>query len=569
AKLLYTGWHPVARVDVVDTPAARYAPGLSLRFRGDIPKQLGVTVDGEGLMPLTKRSTSENLGFIDYLPQSLPYSVLKPEKVLIVNPRGGFSVMVALHHGVENVHVVETNPLLVEIVKNNFSSFTGGLYRDPRVTTWSGGVRSFLAGNNQRYDLIELPMSESSAASATGVHGLVESYLYTVEAFQEYFGHLSERGALVVTRWLLPPPREEARLVSLAVTALEKMGVKHPDSHIAVIRSWGTVTILVKREKLSQEELDRIRFFCLSNGFDLVFLPGMREDEANRYNVFPEPIYHRLVKQLLDSEARNRLYNNYLFSIGPVTDDKPFFFHFFRWDKLLETYRSMGDKWQPFLEGGYLVPVILVQATIISIILLVLPLRGKLGPARGVVKAVVPFFVFIGSGYMLTEVVLIQKFMLFLGGPVYSVSIILTSMLISSGFGSLFSSGLSTTGKTLRVALLVVAGLILIYSQVLTLVTNQLLGEPLALRGTVAALLIAPLGFAMGIPFPLTIRRIGKTTPELVPWAWSSNACASVSSSVLAILLALIIGYTKVLFVGVVAYLLATTITKTKTFGET
>ena len=560
SQILFTGWNAFSRVDVFESPYVRYAPGLSYEYQGTIPSQLGLTVDGDGLTAITHYDGSpESLEFTAYLPMALPYHIDGREKVLILYPGGGLDVLVALYHNAEEIVTVEINPTIIEVVRDRFGNFSGHIYGGERVMVEVAEGRSYVKSGNESYDLIQLSMAGNVAVSSTGVYALSEDYLYTVEAMQEYYAHLTSEGLLCVTRWLLPPPREELRIVSLAVSALEGQGIDNPGGRIAAVRGWGTFTLLVKKSEFTQEEADVIREFCSDRKFDIVYLPGVSPSEVNRYNRFPEPYYYEMVKDILSSKDRQTFYADYVFDVTPVTDERPFFFHFYRWDKIVPIYESMGKKWQPFVEGGYLVPVVFIQALILSIIFILLPLRRfrRLGVAPGRWR-LLSYFLFLGLGYMFIEIVFIQKFILFLGHPVYAVSTVLFSLLSFSGLGSYFSGRLKGwSDRPLAFVLPLLGAATVIYAIALPFVFHQFLGRDLASRVLVSAATISPIAFLMGMPFPLGIVLTNERCPELIPWAWAVNGCASVLGSIMPVMIALSAGFSAVILLGGVVYLAA------------
>jgi glycosyltransferase involved in cell wall biosynthesis len=560
SRTLYTGWNAFSRVDIIESPYVRYAPGLSYEFRGSIPPQLGVTVDGDGLSGITHYNGDPNtIEFVDYLPMALPYHLGERSRVLIIYPGGGLSVLNALYHGAREVVAVEINPLILEEVRGEFGNYSGGIYEDDRVRVEVGEGRSYVKRSLEEYDLIELSWAGNVAASSTGIYALTEDYMYTVEAFQEYYSSLSPGGLLSVTRWLIPPPREEVRIVSLAISALEGLGVEDPGERVAVIRGWGTFTLLLKKGTFTPGEVERVRRFCTERSFDLVYIPGISPQEVNRYNRFPEPYYYEMVTRILSPLEREALYRDYLFDLSPVSDERPFFFHFYRWDKIISIYESMGRKWQPFVEGGYLAPLVFLQALLLSLVFILLPLyrfRGlKAAPGRW---RVLSYFLLLGLGYMFIEIVLIQRFILFLGHPIYAVSTVLFSILTFSGLGSLYTRKLKERlRRALTFILPLLASILLIYILALPILFQFFLGLEFPLRLLVSVAVMIPPSILMGMPFPLGITLTSRNAPDLIPWAWAVNGCASVLGSILPVIIALSLGFSTVLLLASIIYISA------------
>ncbi|OGD44283.1 hypothetical protein A3K69_00485 [Candidatus Bathyarchaeota archaeon RBG_16_57_9] len=553
SSLIETRWNAFSRIDVVESGYVRYAPGLSLRYGSYLPEQIGVFVDGDEVNAITRYDgRRSSLDFTGFLPTALPYALLEEPRVLIVDAGGGLGILTALYHGSSRIMAVEDNPIIVDLVRDKYASFSGSIYQDEKVEVQVSDGRSFIQGRQDSYDLIELSMTGGASASSTGIYALSEDYLYTVESFSGFIGHLSENGFFSVSRWLLPPPREDVRVVSLAIAALESMGVSEPWRHLAVIRSWGTINLVVGRSPLSQEEISAVRLFCRERGFDIVYVPGVDPSEVNVYNRFPEPIYYNIVSQLVDSADREEFYSNYLYDISPTTDDKPFFFNFFKWDRLVETYDTLEKRWQALIEGGFLVPIVLLQALALSILIVILPLY-RLGGS--VEKSGLLYFFLIGLGYMFIEITTIQRFILILGNSVYSISMVLFSLLLSSGLGSYYSGRIEPRSRNHMLIIQGLGGLSILYGLIFRL-EWALLGLDFGARLLLSFIFIFPLGFLMGMPFPIGIRMHEASGGSFVGWAWAVNGCASVLGSIIPVTMALYLGFPNIYVAAGVLYLL-------------
>jgi hypothetical protein len=563
-KVLDTYWNAYSRVDVVDSPLVRFAPGLSLVYQQSIPSQIGLTIDGDHLTAITRYDPHDPpVAFLSHMPDALAYHVMKVDRALVIDPGGGLGVLMGQVLGARKVDVVFGNSLVFEALSERYESFAGGILRDPRVNAVVMGSRSFIRQTANTYDVIQYSPLTSLGASSTGIHGLYENYMFTVEAITDLFGHLRPGGVFSITQYLLPPPRQEIRLVHLVLEALGRMGISEPERHIAAIRSWGTFTLLLKRTPLSDSEIQAIKSFSRRNRFDTVHFPGMTQREANRFNRFPRPIYFEMVQNLLADARREQMVREYLFDLRPVTDDRPFFFNFFRFKKTIHLYKSMRNKWQPFLEGGYLVPVVLIESIIASILLIILPLvfgrRSSSSARQGSRFSNLAYFALLGWGYMFVEIVLIQKLILVLDHPVYAMTTVISALLVSSGLGSLVSQRMRE--PRLRITLVVIVPLVgclvLGYLWLIPVAIERLLGLGLVCRELMTVTLLFPLGFFMGMPFPLGIRLLKQIDPDTIPWAWCANSCFSVMGAVLSVVLALGIGFSWVLFMAGAVYLAA------------
>jgi hypothetical protein len=451
-----------------------------------------------------------------------------------------------LSQGAASVVAVESNPLTVEAA--------GAVYQQPRVRVVTEQGRSYARRSTETYDLVHLALTDSYRPVTSGAYSLGERYDLTVEAFQDYLSRLQPDGLLLIERWLQMPPSETLRAGALAIEALRRTGVEDPGAQLVVLRSWQVSLILVKNSSFTHDELRRVRSFAQVQGLDLVALPGLTEAEANQSNLLPEPVYYRAFRQLLEDPAA--LLAVHAYDVRPPTDDRPFFFHFFRWTQARAVWDQMGKTWQPWGGSGYFVLVaLLVVALFSSAVLILLPLAVRKRrreatdePARRVVL----YFGALGLGFLFVEIPLMQRFIQFLGQPIYAFASVVASLLFFSGLGSLAAPRLSGR-RTLP--LLVLA--ILLYPWALPPLFRALLGAPLAVRLVTTAASLAPLGFLMGIPFPTGLAWLRRRGPRLVPWAWAINGCASVLASISAVVLALSFGFSWVLVAAALAYTIA------------
>ena len=564
ARVLETHHDLSARLDVIESDAVRFSPGLSLEFEGTLPGQLGLCLDAGHLNAVTRDTGHPgDLTFTEFLPSAVPYVMGTPSRVLIIEPLGGLDILTARHHGAKHITATHSTPLALKVMRGSLSDFSGNLYGKDVVSVEEEG-RSFLVRCEKRFDVIQLPLTNSMGAASSGLYGLSEDYTLTVEAFQAYIRALSPRGFLTVTKYLLPPPRHELRLAALACAALQDLGAAHPDEHVAAVRSWGTFTLIVKKTPFDAGEIRRMKDFCRRLRFDVVHYPGIQRSEANRYNRFPGPLYYDMIRKILNPGSDEGFYDAYLFDVRPVTDDRPFFYHNFRGDKAAQLYRAVGHKWQLFLEGGYLVHLIFFQALVIGCILVALPFAGKSRPSS---SWFLSYFGLIGTAFMLTEICLVQRFILFFARPAQAFAVVLFSVLVTSGLGSYFSrnftvrkeKGEGAAGNRLGpAAFLVITPLLLLaYGVFLDRILLAALVWPLWMRHGAAFLIILPLGFVMGMFFPTGIRILSLQRGEAIPWAWAVNASVSVVGSVLAVVIALSWGFSMVLSTAALVYGLA------------
>jgi hypothetical protein len=554
---------PLGLVSAVRSGAIplRHVPGQSLASTAEPAAQIGLFVDGEGPSPITAFDGNlASVAYLDLTLGALPYHLLKAPEVLILGAGGGTDVLLALSKGAARIDAVELNPQLADLVAMRYADFAGGLYQRPEVRLHIAEARRFVATSRQRYDLIQLPLLDSFAATSAGNVSLHESFVYTVEAIADYLDHLAPGGYLAISRWLKLPPRDSLKLFLTALTALERTGVPAPERRLALLRSWDTTLLLVRNGPLGTEELARIRAFADKRSFDLAWLPGLRAAEANRYNILPQPWFFEGARALAGPD-RDDFLAQYKFNLAPATDERPYFFDFFEWRALPELWRVALQSGSGLLDWGYLILfATLVQAALLSLVLILLPLWLGLRTRTAYASRwrVAAYFGAIGLAFLFVEIAAIQRFTLFLGHPLYAVAVVLAGFLVFAGVGSGCSAALARrSSRALELAIGAIALLAIAYLLVLPPLFRALLALPDAARIGLGLALIAPLAFAMGMPFPLALAQLKEGDPDLVPWAWAVNGCASVLAAILATLLAISLGTTVVMLAAVLLYLVA------------
>jgi hypothetical protein len=545
-------WNGFSRVDVVRSGSIRSLPGRGFRCRDVPPPQIGLTVDGDDLSPISQIAPGfTEAAFTDCLLLALPYRLKANARTLVLEPRGGFDVLVALAQGAQEVTVVEPNPLIISAVEEQ-GAWAGDLYADPRVSVFSEEGRAYARRARDRYDIVALSLAVPQRPVTSGAYSLAEDYGYTTEAFADYVDRLDDGGLLVVTRWLQVPPSESIRAFALAVEAVEEAG-GDPSTSIVALRSYQQMLIMARKGPFTEEELSAIRAFATPRAFDLVYLPGIRAEEVNQHNIMEEPVYHRACVELLQADDRNEWYRDYSFDVKPPTDDHPFFGHFFKWGQAPEVLAMAGHTWQPFGGAGYFVLLAMLGMSVLAAgILIMLPLamrrraRSEQRPALGVTLV---YFALLGVGYLCVEIPLLQHFILFLGHPAYAMATVLFALLLFSGLGSLLSRR-----APLQTVLILLPPVVGGYAMGLPLLFTATLGVPPGGRLLIAVLALAPLGLLMGMPFPKGLALLRRKTHAPIAWAWGINGAMSVVASILAALLALSFGFSVVLALGAACY---------------
>jgi len=559
---------PLGRLSVIASPSVplRHAPGLSLATSLAPPEQFAVFTDGDGMSTMTRFTGElEPLAYLDQQTMALPFHLLERPATLVLGAGGGTEVLRALYHWASRIDAVELNPQTLALVRREFGEFTGHLYERPEVSLHLAEARSFVEASRGRWDLIELALLDSYAASAAGVLALNESPIYTIEALESYLDHLSPGGMVAIIRWLGNPPRDTLKLLATAIAAVEARAVSNPrdlgaSERLVVLHSWDTAMLLMKNDRFTRDEIVALRGFTAERQFDLDWYPGIAGDEANRFHRLANPTLYDAALALL-GPGRSTFLADYRFDIRPATDDRPFFFRFFKWSLLPQLVALRAQGGLVFIDTGYLVVVLaLVQAVVASTVLILLPLawprrHEERQPAPRPTRVAI-YFLLIGFAFFFVEIAFIHRFTLFLGHPLAAITVTLTGFLVSAGFGSGISIRVAArwprAAITLTVAAIVALGAL--YAVALPQFLGSLMGLPLWAKTAVAIGLVTPLGFFMGLPFPLGLSRISDRAPNLVPWAWGINGCASVVAAVLASLLAMHVGFTAVLTLALGLY---------------
>jgi hypothetical protein len=486
---------------------------------------------------------------------ALPYALRPAAKTLIIGPGGGWDVARALTAGSHDVTAVEINWIIADtVMRQRLADLSRGLFMRPGVRIQVEDGRSFVRRSSEKYQVLQATLVDTWAATAAGAFALSENNLYTVDAFRDYISHLTDDGVLAITRWGFDPPRESLRLISLAIDALAQLGEHDFARHVIVSRQgspegYGALdTVLISRKPLSADDVARARAACDKGIQQIVYYPG--SEMKNQF------------RDLLLSPNPAEYQHNYMFDISPVNDNRPFFFYTVQPRDLWSFVSRHGDKAMdrkinkavPLL---FALMAISLAATLLVLLVPPMVLGTRLPPHRGV-RGFLLYFLFIGAGYILIEVSLIQKFVLFLGHPTYALTVVIFSMLVSSGLGSFASRRLIGRDegrliKALGCAALLVALLGLVVSSLL----SALVGLAVPLKMAITVALIAPLGFLMGMPFPMGLQRLEEWHAPSVRWAWSLNAASSVLGSVGALVCAIYLGLVQTLIIGGLFYFAA------------
>jgi hypothetical protein len=476
-------------------------------------------------------------------------------RFLSLGAGGGSDVLQALEKGAAEVHAVEVIPQINRMMLVGDSSgyvvrdsttldstgrivtcaqYSGHLYSDPRVKVVTEDARTYVRRHRGEFDVIYSLSSNTWAALGSGAFALAENYLFTTEAFKDYWNALSDDGFMSLEHQMYMP-----RLVSEVIDALRQLGVKNPEQHFAVYRlpQLRRHILLLSKRPLT----DEIRYSA--------FGPLTVERQAHVYLVYPAPdsLKGRLINQIV-ARGWRAVADTARVDVSPCTDDRPFIAQMGLWRNLT---RDKLEKVSPYSDlTGLPISQLIVVIILAVVVVLMLPLvllpyltsRERL-PVAGWL-----YFLLIGMAFMSVEVVLIQKYTLFLGASVYSTATVLLTLLVAAGVGSRFAIRIR-----LRTIFLAIVAWLLLDVAVFPAITGALSAMPLPARVVVTVLLLAPLGFFMGMPFPRGVLRVG----PLVDWGFAVNGVGSVLGATLIVLCAFTFGFRLALLAGAGLYLAA------------
>lgn len=489
-------------------------------------------------------------------------NVLRPRgEYAIIGPGGGVDVLRALANGSPSVTGIEINPIIANtIMRDRYAGYSFHLYQRPEVHIYVTDGRSFVRNAKQQFDVVQMTLVDTWASTAAGAFALSENSLYTVEAFREYFEHLKPDGMIAITRWEFQQPREAVRVVSVAMEALHQLGIADSRRNFMVVSEGNLdedgipVAVLAKKTAFTPQEEDAVRAHLAR--YPVLVALYLPSDPGN--NPFSALI------------AQNDPYafaRQYPYNVAPVSDNAPFFFFTLKLGQILRHGGlRKGIDWKVNL-GVAVLGMLLIIALMAVLAFLIVPLLVHRGvrPQRPVRLL---YFVAVGLGYILVEIAFIQRFVLFLGHPTYALTVVVFLLLLASGTGSLASRKWLTRARHAKLPLAAIVTAILLYVFLLPALLNRLVGLPFVAKLLVSALLLVPLGLAMGMPFPIGLRALANLAPRTelqsnqpgtnaVEWAWAMNAASSVLGSVVAVVVAIQFGLNVTLACGAVAYLFA------------
>ena len=563
------------------------------------PSMASIVVDGHRAGSLLRIGGTDQAEAVDGTLMALPYGLapIRP-RVLLLDEVGGGNVWLARRKGAAAVDVVQSNRVLTELLSGPLADEGGAVFNLPGVALHSVEPRAFLEGTEEAFDLIQLSGMESWSAAAGGLEGLNQDHLMTVEGVGAALGRLSPDGILHVSRGIQLPPRDNAKIAATVIAALEQSGIvrpalparsalstrpaesahsalpaqsarpARPGAHMAMVRDFLGVITMVRPRPWQADEIRRLRELCAAKNLTPVYFEGISAEELNRPDELPGPpgeegdyLYH-VVRSLLsrDPGVSADFLDAWPFYVRPATDDRPFFGNFGKIGALSDFRRVYGAGWLLRSELAFL--FVLSAAVIVSLagtVLILLPFAFRSDIRRAPDRSTAAlYFLAIGLAYLVLEIAFLSGIQRLLGDPVIGGAATVGGFLFCSGLGSLAANRIAALpGVSLaRLAMVPAVMAIPVFTGLILL--NLYGGAwPLGIRLVAAVALIAPLAFAMGLPFPLGLQRFQARSAVLVPWAWGVNGCASVLASPLAMIIAMQWGFILTVTAAAACYVVA------------
>ncbi len=543
-RIAETAFSLKGRIDRVESPYVRFAPGLSLKYTEKLPDQWVAFKDADDPFVFFDsgqvRKTRFGAGTLSFAGYHL---IPDAERTLIIQSGGGSAIACAIASGVRNIQVVENNPHIAELIRRHYG-----------LAVIDGNSKTFLKHTDERFDVIQI---ENWGPSIPGAAALTQNHLFTVASLKSCLEHLSSRGVLIISRKLLLPPADSLRLWSSAYESLKMMNSVNPGQHIAMLRNWDTFTLIVSLPPLGPRA-EKLKDFARQWNFDLVYLPVLSEASANRYSMFDRPFHFLEISRLArayETGNQKRHFSEYFLDVKPQTDDRPFPSRFLKWSGFQESYQASGSRFYPlFMSGEIVAWVVFIEALIVSVVLLLMPLlairaRGRRFPVRSSI-----FFLSVGAGFMFVEMFFIKVYTLLFADPVISFTMVITGVLVFSGVGGYLSGRIDMPRLRYGLAGLI-ACLVIGYFSVYAVV-DRLFALSLTAQYVWAFALLLPAGLLMGLPFPVAMQR-GLESPFQRAHAWAANGCASVLASILSVQVALNFGISTIMLAAVCSYLIS------------
>lgn len=557
---LYEKWNSFSRITINGNQDQLHKPfgwGISSVYpRKDISRYLWLTIDSSAGTPLTEYiNKTSDIEYLKYDITNVVHYFRPAASILVIGVGGGRDILSALAFNQKSIVGVEINKNILNLLNHQFKDYTGQISKDNRVTLINDEARSYVTRSIGRFDIIQMSLIDTWAATSAGAFALSENSLYTVENWQLLLNHLTPHGILTVSRWyLLSQPAEMYRLTILATQALKNMGVKNPEKHIMIFstpstsvheRSLNVATLMISIGEFSAKDIEIGHDIARKFNFELLLSPG----NVNN-SIFYKIASDKNLQDIIDHSELN---------LSPPTDDKPFFFQMIKLKSICNV--KLWNQTNYFNYNSHAVVVIgvlLITVTMLTLVCIFLPLvllyRGS-----NFIKAplLLTYFAAIGLGFMLIEISQMQRLSIFLGHPTYGLSVVLFTLLMSCGVGSILSNIYFNEKIPSLIPFLMLIFIIILFGFLSGPILYSFVSASNLMRILIAVLLLLPMGLSMGMALPIGLQMANQSFANLKPWLWGINGATSICGSVLAIAIAFMLGISFSFWVGVMCYLIA------------
>lgn len=559
AELLASSWSPQGRISIYKAPSFHLNLFASLSNKAAPPPQFALCIDGEINSAILAINNQREAKMLDYTPQSIAYRISAEKKpsVLLLGEQGGANIWLAHRYGASEISVVQENPYIFKLLAVDLADQTGNLFADDSVRYFSKNKRLFLETTEQTFDIIHFSYLESLSAGSNGLYSLLEDFTFTQAALKRCLKLLNPGGVIAITRGMQFPARDNLKIITTAVQALEEYGSDDPLSHLALSRNYLAFNTLIFKDSLTLDKSSKLHNIYKTLPMDIEHLPFSQAESTQEfhklYSADPEAKsdYSRLLNAY-KSGRPEQFTEEWLFNITPPTDQRPFFNNFFKWKSLGRYAELYGQFWFRNIESGF---IILIVTFFVLLIFAVLGIILPVVKSRKLHWRKTLYFLSLGFGFFFFEMFFIQKLTLLFGKPVFSSVFVLFTLLVFAGCGSIFQRKFhGDAKKRIKIATVSVCVIALILLAVLSFLSGQLLRLPLTIRIISLLILMAPFSFFLGWLFPSGLELLSDEAQ--IPGAWAVNGFASVLAGPLAMILFITIGLNFVFLLAVLLYFL-------------
>ncbi len=563
ATRIATRHSPRARLDLFSSPRLHNTLFAGLGATEPPPSQLALLSDGHLAGTIFRIARPGEAEILDHTPQSLPYSLVESPSVLLLGETGGTNIWLARGHNASRITVVQPNPQIAALLEELTDEDGAKAFSGPDIEMLTMEPRRFIEETDRRFDIIQIAELEGMAAGVSGLLSLHETHLLTVEGIATCLDRLTDRGILCITRGLQTPPRDNPKLLLTFAAACLRSGIAAPRDHLLQAHNYLAACNLAFRRPPGDLVIRRLTERLIELGLLLDHAPGEVLEYAEDTGVGTGDPEDRqglaYTASRLMSDGRDLLLKQWAYDLRPARDDRPYFFHFFRARSIPKFFSTYGRHWLQRMELGYLVLIFVLCEVLIVGLIMLIPhwIWRRAGKSNGY-TGVTAYFASLGLGYLMVEMVFIQRLTLLLGDPIYAAALTISVLLIFSGLGSFNSRKLKERLPD-RPLLdgLGIAVLIVMIALILIPAFGRIVAAPPVVRFAVAGFLLSIPAYFMGRPFPLGLSRLHRAGSGLVPYSWAVNGFASVAAAPLAVMLAVYQGFLAVSIAAALIYVLA------------